>query len=195
MLTDLRRALLALALLSVITGITYPLVVTGIATFLFPRQADGSLLRRGGTVVGSTLVGQSFTTARYLWGRPSALATPYDAGTSGGSNLGPTNPRLDSLVRARIAHLRAGPDGVTGAIPVDLVTASASGLDPHVSPAAALVQVPRIARARQLPVAVIRQLIERRIEGPVLGVLGAARVNVLRINLALDSLSAAQEHP
>ncbi|MES3036039.1 MAG: potassium-transporting ATPase subunit KdpC [Gemmatimonadota bacterium] len=193
MLTDLRAAALTLALLTAVTGVAYPLLVTGIAATAFPSQAHGSLLVRGDTVRGSALVGQAFTAPRYLHGRPSAIASPYDARTSSGSNLGPGNPALDSLVRARVAELRAAVDLAGRTIPVDLITASASGLDPHLSPAAAVLQVPRIAQARQLQPDRILQLIRRHIEPRTFGVLGEPRVNVLRVNLALDSLSTSSD--
>ena len=185
--SDIRPAIVSLAFFSVLTGIAYPLLVTGIATTVFPSQSHGSLVTRGDTTRGSALVGQSFTTSGYLWGRPSAIGIPYDARGSGASNLGPTNPTLDSLVRARVTTLRAADPRAAGAVPVDLVTASGSGLDPHISPAAALYQVNRIAAARHIDAASVRRIIEQHIEPRTFGILGEARVNVLRVNLNLDA--------
>ncbi len=185
----LRPALTLLLLLTLLTGAAYPALVTGLAQGLFPKAANGSLVTVAGRVVGSTLIGQSFTDPGHFWGRPSALAPrPYDASTSGGSNLGPTNPALAQAVAERVAALRAADPGNAAPIPIDLVTASASGLDPDVSPAAALWQVPRVARARGLPEATVRALVEERIQPPTFGLLGAPRVNVLALNLALDGL-------
>jgi K+-transporting ATPase ATPase C chain len=183
----LRPALLLLLLLTVVTGAAYPALVTGLAQGLFPEGANGSLVRRHGRVVGSGLIGQLFADAGHFWGRPSALAPrPYDASNSTGSNLGPTNPELARAVGERIAALRASDPGNAAPIPVDLVTASASGLDPHVSPAGALWQVARVARARGLPEERVRALVLEAVEPPALGLLGAPRVNVLRLNLALE---------
>lgn len=188
----LRPSLTLLLLLTLLTGVAYPALVTGLAQALFPRAANGSLIEANGRVVGSALVGQPFSDAGRFWGRPSAITPrPYDAQTSGGSNLGPTNPALAAAVAGRVAALRASDPGNGAPIPVDLVTASGSGLDPDVSPAAALWQVARVARARGLPEAAVRELVEARIEPPVLGVIGAPRVNVLRLNLALESLEGA----
>lgn len=176
------------AILSAITGVAYPLLVTGIGAIAFPAQASGSLVGRDGRIVGSELVGQRFEAPRHFWGRPSATSpVPNNAGASSGSNLGPLNPALVEAVKARVEALRAADPGNAAPVPVDLVTASASGLDPHVSVAAALYQVPRVARARGVPEAQVRALVERSIEGRVLGVLGEPRVNVLRLNLALDA--------
>lgn len=189
MLAHLRSAAVLLALLSVLCGLAYPVLVTGVATLLFPRQAAGSLIEKEGRVIGSELVGQAFASPRYFWGRPSAtLPVPYNAAASAGSNLGPSSLALGEAVRTRIAALRAADPTLAGPVPVDLVTASGSGLDPHVSPAAALVQVPRVAAARRLPEAVVRDLVLRHIEERQLGVLGEPRVNVLRLNLALDDV-------
>jgi potassium-transporting ATPase KdpC subunit len=187
MAAHLRPALMSLLLFTLITGVAYPLVVTGVAQLLFPFQANGSLIVRGGRVVGSALIGQPFDEPGYFWGRPSATSPfPYHAGASSGSNLSPTSPALVSAVRERVRALRAADPTDDAPVPVDLVTASASGLDPHISPAAALYQVPRVARARNMAPGVVRALVERHIEGRFLGVLGEPRVNVLGLNLALD---------
>ena len=190
LLSLVRPSLSLLLLLTVLTGVAYPALVTGLAQALFPRAANGSLVTASdGRVVGSALIGQSFAEPGHFWGRPSSLSPrPYDASTSGGSNLGPTNPALTETVRERVAALRATDPGNDRPIPIDLVTASASGLDPDLSPAAALWQVPRVARVRGLTEAAVRTLVEARIERPPLGILGAPRVNVLRLNLALDAL-------
>jgi K+-transporting ATPase ATPase C chain len=187
----LRASLVLLALLTALTGVVYPLAVTGIARLAFDAQRSGSLVRDGDRVVGSSLVGQPFSDPRYFWSRPSATApVPYNAAASGGSNLGPSNPILHDAVRARIAALRRAGADDAAAVPVDLVTASGSGLDPHVSPAAALYQVPRVARARGLAEADVRALVEARVEGRSLGLLGEPRVNVLLLNLDLDRSTA-----
>jgi K+-transporting ATPase ATPase C chain len=185
----LRPAVALFVLLGVLTGALYPLVVTGIARAVFPAEAAGSILRREGRIVGSSLIGQSFTGARYFWSRPSATTPqPYNGTASTGSNLGPLNPALADAVRARIAALRAVDPGNAAPIPVDLVTASASGLDPHISVAAAEYQAARVARERGLEVARVRALIAAHQEGRLLGLLGEPRVNVLELNLALDAL-------
>jgi K+-transporting ATPase ATPase C chain len=185
----LRPALVLLLLFSVLTGIVYPLVMTGVAAVLFPRQAAGSLIVRNGRAVGSALIGQNFTDPGHFWGRLSASTPqPYNALASGGSNLGPLNPALTEVVKARIAALRSADPGNHMPVPVDLVTASGSGLDPHISLAAAEYQAGRIARARHLPLAIVQGLIAAHSEGRLLGVLGEARVNVLELNLALDAL-------
>jgi K+-transporting ATPase ATPase C chain len=178
------RMFLALA---VLTGVLYPLFVTLIAQGVFPHQAGGSLIRHDGRIVGSELIGQPFASPRYFWSRPSATGpTPYNAAASSGSNLGPIHPALADSVAARVAALRAA-DPALGAVPVDLVTASGSGLDPHISVAAALVQAPRVARARGLREEDVRRSIDRHTAGRTLGMLGEPVVNVLELNLALDA--------
>ncbi len=185
----IRPAIVLLAFFTILTGVLYPLAVTGLAQIIFPDQANGSLLKQGDRVVGSALIGQPFDDPRYFWGRPSATAPfPYNAAASSGSNLGPTNPALTDAAQARIAALRAVDPGNTQPVPVDLVTASASGLDPHISVAAALYQLPRVARARGLDVAITRRLVDESTEGRQLGILGEPRVNVLKLNLALDAV-------
>lgn len=190
----LRPALVVFIALSVVTGIVYPLATTGVAQLLFPDQAAGSLIRseggRDGRVIGSTLIGQSFARPGHFRGRPSATpGKPYDAANSGGSNLGPLNPALVDAVQARIAALRAADPGNLAPVPVDLVTASASGLDPEISLAAAAYQVDRVARARGLAPAAVRAQVERLAQRPLLGFLGEPRVNVLALNLALDGMA------
>lgn len=187
-----RPTIVLFVLLSAITGIVYPLAVTGVARVAFPEQAAGSLVVRDGKPVGSTLIGQNFTDPKHFWGRPSATTPmPYNGGASGGANQGPLNPALADAVKARIEALRAADPGNDVPVPVDLVTASASGLDPDISPAAARYQAPRIARARNLPVEQVLAMIDARTEKPLLGGLfGEARVNVLALNLALDAQPA-----
>jgi len=187
MAAHLRPALVSLILFTLITGVAYPLLVTGIAQIVFPFQANGSLIVKDGKVVGSTLIGQVFDDPKYFWGRPSATSPyGYNAASSSGSNLSPTNPALISAVQARVDALRAADPDNKAAVPVDLVTASGSGLDPHISPAAALYQVSRVARERKLSPEAVRALVEQHTEGRQLGFLGEPRVNVLALNLALD---------
>lgn len=187
MAAHLRPALTSLVLFTLITGVVYPLVVTGLAQAIFPFQANGSLIVKDGKVVGSALIGQPFHEPKYFWGRPSATSPfGYNAASSSGSNLSPTNPDLIKAVLGRVEALRAVDPGNTAPVPVDLVTASGSGLDPHISPAAALYQVSRVARERKLSPDIVRALVERHTEGRFLGLLGEARVNVLALNLALD---------
>ena len=187
-MTHLRPALVSLALLTLITGVAYPLVVTAIAKVAFPSQAGGSLIvDKDGKVLGSRLIGQPFDDPKYFWGRPSATSPhPYNAAASSGSNQGPTNPALTKAVQERVDALRAADPGNTAPVPVDLVTASASGLDPHISPAAALYQAGRVARARKLDEATVRELVAKHTEDRQLGFLGEPRVNVLALNRALD---------
>ena len=200
MLKDIRPALVLLVSLTLITGLGYPLAMTGLAGLVFPRQAQGSLVvDRDGRTVGSALIGQSFTEAGYFHGRPSAttapdpkdptktVPSPYAADSSGGSNLGPTNKALVDRVQGDMDRLRAeNPDG---AVPPDLVTTSGSGLDPDISPEAAIFQVPRVARARNVPADALRRIVEQHVDGRALGVFGEPRVNVLALNMALDTLA------
>jgi len=189
MKTSMIRPLLVLfVLLSALTGIVYPIAVYGVARVAFPAQAAGSLVMRDGVAVGSSLIGQQFSDPAHFWGRPSATTPmPYNAANSGGANLGPLNPALIDAVKGRVAALRAADPGNTAPVPVDLVTSSASGLDPHISPAAALYQAARVARAHRLPPDQVQQLIEQHTERPLWGLIGEPRVNVLALNLALDA--------
>jgi len=187
----IRNSVMMLLLLTLVTGVIYPLVTTGIAQVLFPSQANGSLVMKDGKPIGSTLIGQSFTEPKYFWGRPSATSPqPNNGLSSGGSNLGPTNPALADAVKQRIADLHTADPGNKAPVPVDLVTASGSGLDPEISPAAAQYQLARVARARGLSVEQVGVLVEKATSGRQLGVLGEPRVNVLQLNLALDALQA-----
>lgn len=197
MLKEVRPAVVSLLTLTMITGLAYPLAVTGIAAVLFPYQAQGSLVERGGQIVGSALIGQEFKEDRYFHGRPSAtvapdpadasktIPAPYNAANSGGSNLGPTSKALADRLSEDVAKLKA--ENPAAAIPVDLVTTSGSGLDPDVSPEGALFQVPRVAKARGVPEEQIRKLVTASVQPPLGGVLGEPRVNVLKLNLALDA--------
>jgi potassium-transporting ATPase KdpC subunit len=193
MLLELRPAIVMMLLMTALTGIAYPLAMTGIAQVLFPEQANGSLIVQGGTVIGSALIGQRFDDPRYFHPRPSYAGDGYAADHSGGSNLAPTNRALVEAVRTRAAALTAAMDQTP--VPIDLVTASGSGLDPDLSPAAALFQAPRVARARSLPLSAVQALVREHTEGRDLGLLGERRVNVLLLNLALDRLAAERPSP
>jgi K+-transporting ATPase ATPase C chain len=189
MLAQLRPAIVLFALLAIITGLVYPLVITGIAQAVFPQQANGSLIYQNGQPIGSALIGQPFDDPKYFWGRLSATSPfPYNAASSSGSNYGPLSSALTDEAKARIAALKVADPGNTAPIPVDLVTSSGSGLDPDISVAAALYQVPRVARARGLSEEQVQALVQRYTEGRQFGILGEPRVNVLELNLALDAL-------
>jgi len=194
MLSQIRAALVVLAALTLVTGVLYPLLITGIAQAAFPYQANGSLILRDGKPIGSKLIGQSFDDPKYFWGRLSATtdangkALPYNGGSSVGSNLGPTNPALSDEVKGRVDALRASDPANQAPIPVDLVTSSGSGLDPDISPAAAHYQVRRVAKARRLDEATVRALVDEHSESRQLGILGEPRVDVLELNLALDTV-------
>jgi K+-transporting ATPase ATPase C chain len=190
MLLLLRRSVVSLLLMAVITGVAYPLVVTAIGHVMFPHRSQGSLILRGDTIVGSELIGQPFDSPKYFWPRPSATSpVPYNAGASGGSNLGPTNPALLQAVQERVAKLKAADPDNSLPIPVDLVTASGSGLEAYISPAAAQYQMARVARGRGLAVAQVQQLVSENTWGRQWGFLGQPRTNVVTLNLALDKLS------
>lgn len=187
---QVKTAIMLLLLMTILTGLVYPVLVTGIAQILFPAQANGSFIKQDNKIVGSKWIGQYFTEPKYFWGRPSATAPfPYNAAASSGSNLGPTNPALLTAVKGYIARLREADPHNSNPIPVDLVTASASGLDPEISPAAAFYQVPRIAAARNLSESKVNTLVRQFIKQRQWGILGEPRVNVLQLNLALDALS------
>jgi K+-transporting ATPase ATPase C chain len=200
MLKEIRPAIIVLVLLTLITGLAYPLAMTAIAGAIFPKQAQGSLIERDGKVVGSALIGQEFKDDKYFHGRPSAttapdpadssktVSAPYNAANSGGSNLGPTSKALNDRVKEDVDKLKA--ENPSAEVPLDLVTTSASGLDPDISPEGALFQVPRVAKARQMPEDVVRQLVTENTQGRLAGLFGEPRVNVLALNLALDNASA-----
>lgn len=200
MLRQIRPAIVLLILLTVVTGFIYPLGMTGLARLLFPSEANGSLVEKDGEIVGSWLIGQNFADPKYFWGRPSAttdtdpndatktVPAPYNAANSGGSNLGPTSKTLVERVAGDADKLRAGNPSAT--VPIDLVTTSASGLDPHITPAAAEYQVLRVAKARNLPQAKVRELVAQATEDRTLGLLGEPRVNVLKLNMALDAATS-----
>jgi K+-transporting ATPase ATPase C chain len=188
-LRQLKTSILALAILSILTGLIYPWIIYGVAQMFWARQANGSLILRNGIAVGSELIGQPFDNPKYFWGRPSATDTPYNASNSNGSNLGPLNPDLLAHVQARIDALKKADPKNTELIPVDLVTSSASGLDPHISLAAAYYQAGRVARTRGISIDAVRSLIRSKLQGRFLGILGESVVNVLQLNLALDALT------
>jgi K+-transporting ATPase ATPase C chain len=191
---QLRAAFVVFVLLTILTGVLYPALVTVIAQGVFPHQANGSLMQRNGATIGSELIGQYFDESKYFWSRPSATSpVAYNAGSSAGSNLGPTNPALLDAVRERVELVRKAHPDQSGPVPIDLVTASASGLDPHISPAAAEYQIMRVAKARGLREDVLRQLVQAHTELRTFGVLGEPRVNVLRLNLALDEASGSKK--
>jgi K+-transporting ATPase ATPase C chain len=200
MLREIRPAIVLVVALTLLTGLAYPLAMTGLGQVLFPTQANGSLIVKDGKVVGSALIGQLFTEDKYFHGRPSAtvkpdpndfsktVEEPYNAANSGGANLGPTNKALIDRVKDSVDKLKA--ENPNAPVPIDLVTTTAGGLDPHISPAGALFQVPRVAKTRNMPEDRVRQLVEQHVEGRLFGLLGEPRVNVLALNMALDQLAS-----
>ena len=188
MFSLLRQTLLVFLTLTVVTGVIYPVVMTVVAQVVFPHQANGSLIERNGKLVGSELIGQQFDATKYFWSRPSATSPAYNGGASTGSNYGPTNPAQLKAVKDRVEAIQKAHPDQTESVPVDLVTASGSGLDPHISPAAAKYQVARAAKARGLDVQAVQKLVDEHTSGRQLGLLGEPRVNVLELNLALDNL-------
>lgn len=190
----LRTAIITLAVFTLLTGLIYPLAITGLAQVLFPAQANGSLIREHGKIIGSALIGQQFTGPKYFWSRPSATEPyPYNAAASSGANYGPMNPVFLAKVKARVARLKKADPGYKHPIPADLVTSSGSGLDPEISIASALYQLPRVAEARHMSVKEVRSLIRKYTEGRFLGLLGEPGVNVLKLNLALDRAQSQQD--
>jgi len=193
-LKSLRTSVITIVLFTVLTGFIYPLIVTGISQIIFPGRANGSMITKGGRVIGSELIGQPFSSPKYFWSRPSATSPyAYNAAASTGSNYGPLNPALLDATGKRVKELRDADPQNANPVPVDLVTASGSGLDPHISVAAALYQVPRVARSRSVSEGVVKSLVNQHTEGRTLGILGEPRVNVLTLNVALDEMKSTSE--